>query len=145
MQKSDITCTREGCSNKVMIHPQYGPFSYCTPQCRDTDLISSGKAKKELDATLQKLQESHRNYLSTHNHTKKKAKGKEIDENMDFKEQGSLQASTPDSSIAQGDMSPGLLPVAGESDTLSPSLNTCLLYTSPSPRDRQKSRMPSSA
>ena len=24
-------------------------------------------------------------------------------------------------------------------------LNTCLLYTSPSPRDRQKSRMPSSA
>ena len=23
--------------------------------------------------------------------------------------------------------------------------NTCLLYTSPSPRDRQKSRMPSSA
>ena len=28
-------------------------------------------------------------------------------------------------------------------ETLSP--NTCLLYTSPSPRDRQKSRMPSSA
>ena len=26
-----------------------------------------------------------------------------------------------------------------------PSLQTCLLYTSPSPRDRQKSRMPSSA
>ena len=25
------------------------------------------------------------------------------------------------------------------------SLDTCLLYTSPSPRDRQKSRMPSSA
>ena len=25
------------------------------------------------------------------------------------------------------------------------SLNACLLYTSPSPRDRQKSRMPSSA
>ena len=24
-------------------------------------------------------------------------------------------------------------------------INTCLLYTSPSPRDRQKSRMPSSA
>ena len=28
-------------------------------------------------------------------------------------------------------------------DTIDP--NTCLLYTSPSPRDRQKSRMPSSA
>ena len=28
---------------------------------------------------------------------------------------------------------------------LAKSLNSCLLYTSPSPRDRQKSRMPSSA
>ena len=28
---------------------------------------------------------------------------------------------------------------------LSRTINTCLLYTSPSPRDRQKSRMPSSA
>ena len=26
-----------------------------------------------------------------------------------------------------------------------PTVNSCLLYTSPSPRDRQKSRMPSSA
>ena len=31
----------------------------------------------------------------------------------------------------------------GESNQI--SYNTCLLYTSPSPRDRQKSRMPSSA
>ena len=31
-------------------------------------------------------------------------------------------------------------------DFLNPEkLDTCLLYTSPSPRDRQKSRMPSSA
>ena len=29
--------------------------------------------------------------------------------------------------------------------TLGHALCTCLLYTSPSPRDRQKSRMPSSA
>ena len=29
--------------------------------------------------------------------------------------------------------------------SLSPPYQTCLLYTSPSPRDRQKSRMPSSA
>ena len=28
---------------------------------------------------------------------------------------------------------------------LEPSIKCCLLYTSPSPRDRQKSRMPSSA
>ena len=32
-----------------------------------------------------------------------------------------------------------------EGDTATSSLKTCLLYTSPSPRDRQKSRMPSSA
>ena len=30
-------------------------------------------------------------------------------------------------------------------ETLAPVYETCLLYTSPSPRDRQKSRMPSSA
>ena len=30
-------------------------------------------------------------------------------------------------------------------DVLNNAFNTCLLYTSPSPRDRQKSRMPSSA
>ena len=29
--------------------------------------------------------------------------------------------------------------------TISVTANVCLLYTSPSPRDRQKSRMPSSA
>ena len=29
--------------------------------------------------------------------------------------------------------------------SLAPKINSCLLYTSPSPRDRQKSRMPSSA
>ena len=33
----------------------------------------------------------------------------------------------------------------GVIDEVMKELNTCLLYTSPSPRDRQKSRMPSSA
>ena len=33
----------------------------------------------------------------------------------------------------------------GTTATLEPEFMTCLLYTSPSPRDRQKSRMPSSA
>ena len=32
-----------------------------------------------------------------------------------------------------------------EHEKLTSIINTCLLYTSPSPRDRQKSRMPSSA
>ena len=49
---------------------------------------------------------------------------------------------------------PGHEPIADETKRLRPDavafiqherLGTCLLYTSPSPRDRQKSRMPSSA
>ena len=39
----------------------------------------------------------------------------------------------------------GRIAVFGNSGTLSLLHSTCLLYTSPSPRDRQKSRMPSSA
>ena len=35
--------------------------------------------------------------------------------------------------------------LAGEQLGLGDKVETCLLYTSPSPRDRQKSRMPSSA
>ena len=34
---------------------------------------------------------------------------------------------------------------AGESDDVAGRINHCLLYTSPSPRDRTRSRMPSSA
>ena len=37
------------------------------------------------------------------------------------------------------------LPVSSTISTYKELLNDCLLYTSPSPRDRQKSRMPSSA
>ena len=40
----------------------------------------------------------------------------------------------------------GALPVVNENDTVAvDELKLCLLYTSPSPRDRQKTRMPSSA
>ena len=35
--------------------------------------------------------------------------------------------------------------ISSKIDALWKDLHTCLLYTSPSPRDRQKSRMPSSA
>ena len=38
-----------------------------------------------------------------------------------------------------------MLTAKGEEEDKVKGLNTCLLYTSPSPRDRQKSRMPSSA
>ena len=38
------------------------------------------------------------------------------------------------------------LQIDPNNDSITPNTpNTCLLYTSPSPRDRQKSRMPSSA
>ena len=40
------------------------------------------------------------------------------------------------------DQTPSTTP---EEDTANKPSNSCLLYTSPSPRDRQKSRMPSSA
>ena len=33
----------------------------------------------------------------------------------------------------------------GPAEVLTQTVNTCLLYTSPSPRDRTRSRMPSSA
>ena len=38
-----------------------------------------------------------------------------------------------------------ILLIAQNLGLTSKEINTCLLYTSPSPRDRQKSRMPSSA
>ena len=43
---------------------------------------------------------------------------------------------------------PGALDLSSQSTAKAANAegaNTCLLYTSPSPRDRQKSRMPSSA
>ena len=41
---------------------------------------------------------------------------------------------------------PGTIMRMGEREVQSiPSISTCLLYTSPSPRDKRQSRMPSSA
>ena len=42
-------------------------------------------------------------------------------------------------------MAPGVLILTAIFTSIFGGVNTCLLYTSPSPRDRQKSRMPSSA
>ena len=54
---------------------------------------------------------------------------------------------TPNPNVLPGDYVG--LPISDaarmRADTWSASQWTCLLYTSPSPRDRQKSRMPSSA
>ena len=44
-------CKRSGCSNQVHIDPSYGPFDYCSPQCRDAHLLPSDRDKlqKEID------------------------------------------------------------------------------------------------
>ena len=60
---------------------------------------------------------------------------------------------TPSASLPQATSNGTTLPgdiaktteVASETTKQPNTPNTCLLYTSPSPRDRQKSRMPSSA
>ena len=39
----------------------------------------------------------------------------------------------------------GYVSITDIQENIEPKLKNCLLYTSPSPRDRQKSRMPSSA
>ena len=43
------------------------------------------------------------------------------------------------------DFNPNTNPLLLERIQINATFNACLLYTSPSPRDRQKSRMPSSA
>ena len=51
--------------------------------------------------------------------------------------------------LAEGETPEPMIRVQGETQVVAAAhsliANTCLLYTSPSPRDRQKSRMPSSA
>ena len=47
--------------------------------------------------------------------------------------------------MKNGKMVPNCVPESVVKEELSSQDRTCLLYTSPSPRDRQKSRMPSSA
>ena len=63
----------------------------------------------------------------------------DINEEEDFIDTGShIFNAMVSGSIYGGVSSNKITAIAGES-------STCLLYTSPSPRDRQKSRMPSSA
>ena len=80
-----------------------------------------GRPEKHIRATQQKIQQ----------YIKDGSKG-----NLDL--QGTSIKSLPDNLKSVG----GNLSLKGTPIT---SLPDCLLYTSPSPRDRQKSRMPSSA
>ena len=80
--------------------------------------------------------------------------GYDLDRNCDdirptYGFDGSCQGTVPESIIAfldSKDYEDALrlcISLGGDADTM--GAITCLLYTSPSPRDRQKSRMPSSA
>ena len=55
------------------------------------------------------------------------------------------RSARPSSSKASGTPASSTASRSGSWTSCQPSAGTCLLYTSPSPRDRQKSRMPSSA
>ena len=86
----------------------------------------------------------HAKFIAAH----PKAKLKYIyDINSEFAEEvakstGCSIASSPEDAINAGDVDAVLIASATPTHT---QFITCLLYTSPSPRDRQKSRMPSSA
>ena len=72
-----------------------------------------------------------------------------------FSSSSTIFGSKPNSQVSLVDAAmPGMLPVINKycieqaiktGIGLNAKINNCLLYTSPSPRDRQKSRMPSSA
>ena len=64
-----------------------------------------------------------------------------IDKNGNFIRYGLANDSKRMNDLIKSSDLIGIRPVTHEPNTP----NTCLLYTSPSPRDRQKSRMPSSA
>ena len=39
------TCKRRDCSNPVHYDPTFGPFEYCSPQCRDAHLLEPEREK----------------------------------------------------------------------------------------------------
>ena len=56
-----------------------------------------------------------------------------------------LDAKVPEDSDMRGTYGPRTRDTVDKANELLDNFSNCLLYTSPSPRDRQKSRMPSSA
>ena len=55
---------REKCANARCSRPAYfsaqfiQPFSYCSPDCRDNDMIGSGKAKQDIENSLSQLKDA---------------------------------------------------------------------------------------
>ena len=65
----------------------------------------------------------------------------EVPQSVDTSETETETFIAPDCAVSLPDI--GTVEI--DEECLTPEYNICLLYTSPSPRDRQKSRMPSSA
>ena len=47
------TCKRSDCSNPVHYDPTFGPFEYCSPRCRDAQLLEHEKDKLLKDIARQ--------------------------------------------------------------------------------------------
>jgi len=42
---SDILCQARGCKKEAYFQPNVGRFDYCSPECRDRDLLSQRQKK----------------------------------------------------------------------------------------------------
>ena len=73
--------------------------------------------------------------------TQIKVPGEEVEVKEEIKEQQPIEVTPEDDGGATINFEPGAVNIPGTES----HFDNCLLYTSPSPRDRQKSRMPSSA
>ena len=59
-------CNSAGCSQPAYFSLMFyalGPFDYCSPQCRDKDLVHSGKAKRATMDLLNQLRKGHQEAL----------------------------------------------------------------------------------
>ena len=57
---------KAGCGQPSFMDPQFGEFDYCSPECRDKDLIESGKAKENIQTTLTRLRDQYQRKSKKH-------------------------------------------------------------------------------
>ena len=66
-------CKNAGCSKPAYFSHMFytcGPFDYCSPQCRDQDLVQSGWAKQHSEDMLDQLRQSHKEALHREMHAR---------------------------------------------------------------------------
>ena len=56
-------CTTPSCNEPSFKDPDFGIFAYCSPECRDRDLVDSGKAKESIKRTMNTLRDEYENRL----------------------------------------------------------------------------------